>query len=235
MPFHWADVTSSGSRRTLAVRFDERRLDQYASAKAVTERLGDLSIDAMQPGALTFTLPGTDKGETKMVLDLLATSIVTESDVRKRKRGTNAWATLPDARSEDGREAYATIDPVPIDDQRLIYAGPIGVAILIVLLIVSRFICARLADVKHEFDEDGTAVAGLFKMDFTFVEIGSVTPRTQPGDVRPRRFCLLEDLGVINRCGFSSEGAEGVGEHVRECVALTTGGNNGSMNAVLRD
>lgn len=86
-----------------------------------------------------------------------------------------------------------------------------------------------------EFDKDGTAVAGLFKMDFAFVEIGSVTPRPQPGDVRPRSFCLLEDLGVINRCGFSSEGAERVGEHVRECVALTTGGDNGSMNAVLRD
>jgi len=86
-----------------------------------------------------------------------------------------------------------------------------------------------------EFDKDGTAVAGLFKMDFAFVEIGSVTPRPQPGDVRPRSFCLLEDLGVINRCGFSSEGAERVGEHVRECVALTTGGDNGSMNVVLRD
>jgi dihydroorotate dehydrogenase len=55
-----------------------------------------------------------------------------------------------------------------------------------------------------EFDKDGTAVAGLFKMDFAFVEVGSVTPRPQPGDVRPRSFCLPEDLGVINWCGFSS-------------------------------
>lgn len=66
------------------------------------------------------------------------------------------------------------------------------------------------------FDKDGTAIAGLFGMGFSFVEIGSVTPLPQPGNPRPRSFRLVEDRGVINRFGFNSEGVGKVGEHLRD-------------------
>src|SRR3990167_6291699 len=45
---------------------------------------------------------------------------------------------------------------------------------------------------------------------FGFVEIGSVTPRPQPGNPRPRLFRLPEDRGVINRMGFPGQGLEAV-------------------------
>ena len=49
------------------------------------------------------------------------------------------------------------------------------------------------------FDKHGEAYVGLFKIGFGFVEIGSVTPRPQPGNPRPRVFRLREDKAVINR------------------------------------
>uniref|UniRef100_A0A8I3MWX2 Dihydroorotate dehydrogenase (quinone), mitochondrial n=3 Tax=Canis lupus TaxID=9612 RepID=A0A8I3MWX2_CANLF len=56
------------------------------------------------------------------------------------------------------------------------------------------------------FDKHGEAVDGLYKMGFGFVEIGSVTPKPQEGNPRPRVFRLPEDQAVINRYGFNSHG-----------------------------
>jgi dihydroorotate dehydrogenase len=56
------------------------------------------------------------------------------------------------------------------------------------------------------FDKNGEAVDALFRLGFGFVEIGSVTPRPQPGNPRPRLFRLPKDEGVINRFGFNNDG-----------------------------
>jgi len=58
------------------------------------------------------------------------------------------------------------------------------------------------------FDKHGEAAVALPCLGFGFVEIGSVTPRAQPGNPRPRVFRLHEDAAVINRYGFNSVGAE---------------------------
>ncbi|GGI98703.1 dihydroorotate dehydrogenase (quinone) [Alicyclobacillus cellulosilyticus] len=55
-------------------------------------------------------------------------------------------------------------------------------------------------------DKDGIAVNGLFDCGFSFVEVGTVTPRPQPGNPRPRLFRLLEDQAIINRMGFNNAG-----------------------------
>jgi dihydroorotate dehydrogenase len=57
-------------------------------------------------------------------------------------------------------------------------------------------------------DKDAVAVAGLARLGFGVVEIGSVTPRPQPGNPKPRLFRLAEDQAVINRMGFNSAGHE---------------------------
>ncbi|KAJ3520506.1 hypothetical protein NM688_g9153 [Phlebia brevispora] len=56
------------------------------------------------------------------------------------------------------------------------------------------------------FDKNGEAIDGLFNLGFNWVEIGSVTPKPQPGNPRPRMFRLTADGAVINRYGFPSEG-----------------------------
>ena len=58
------------------------------------------------------------------------------------------------------------------------------------------------------FDKDAVAVLPLMRLGFGFVEAGTVTPRPQPGNPRPRLFRLVEDAAVINRMGFNNGGVE---------------------------
>ena len=58
------------------------------------------------------------------------------------------------------------------------------------------------------YDKDGVAIRGLTALGFGHIEIGTVTPRPQPGNPSPRIFRLLEDEAVINRMGFPSRGSE---------------------------
>ena len=58
------------------------------------------------------------------------------------------------------------------------------------------------------YDKDGVAVRGLAALGFGHVEVGTVTPKPQPGNPSPRVFRLVEDEAVINRMGFPSRGAE---------------------------
>ena len=58
------------------------------------------------------------------------------------------------------------------------------------------------------YDKDAIAIRGLSTLGFGHVEVGTVTPRPQPGNPRPRVFRLLEDKAVINRMGFPSKGAD---------------------------
>ncbi len=57
-------------------------------------------------------------------------------------------------------------------------------------------------------DKNGVAIDGLAKLGFGFVEIGTVTPRPQPGNPRPRLFRLPERQALINRMGFNNHGVD---------------------------
>ncbi|WP_376957337.1 quinone-dependent dihydroorotate dehydrogenase [Azospirillum sp. A26] len=58
------------------------------------------------------------------------------------------------------------------------------------------------------FDKNAEVVDAMLNLGFGFVEPGSVTPRPQPGNPRPRLFRLVEQRAVINRMGFNNEGLE---------------------------
>ena len=60
------------------------------------------------------------------------------------------------------------------------------------------------------FDKNAEVVDPLFRLGFGFVEIGSVTPRPQAGNPRPRLFRLPADEAVINRFGFNNDGHRAV-------------------------
>jgi dihydroorotate dehydrogenase len=87
-------------------------------------------------------------------------------------------------------------------------------------------VAVRLWGDKHEFknpiglaagyDKDATAMVPLLKMGFSFVEIGSVCLKAQPGNPSPRMFRLVEDEAIINRYGFNSLGADVVERHLKE-------------------
>ena len=60
------------------------------------------------------------------------------------------------------------------------------------------------------FDKNAEVPDALLRLGFGFVEIGSVTPRPQAGNPRPRLFRLVGDEGIINRMGFNNDGADAV-------------------------
>lgn len=66
------------------------------------------------------------------------------------------------------------------------------------------------------FDKNAVAVPGLAALGFGHVEIGTVTPRPQPGRPRPRLFRLKQDRALINRLGFPSRGAQAVAINLRD-------------------
>lgn len=57
------------------------------------------------------------------------------------------------------------------------------------------------------FDKNGEWVEELSNLGFGFIEIGTVTPRPQPGNDKPRLFRLKADSGLVNRMGFNNKGA----------------------------
>lgn len=65
------------------------------------------------------------------------------------------------------------------------------------------------------FDKNAVAIGGLSGLGFGFLETGSVTPRPQAGNPRPRVFRLLEDRAVINRMGFNNAGLEAYVDRLR--------------------
>lgn len=60
------------------------------------------------------------------------------------------------------------------------------------------------------FDKNAYVVTSLFRIGFGFVEVGTVTPKPQAGNKKPRIFRLNRDRAVINRLGFNSRGHESV-------------------------
>ena len=58
------------------------------------------------------------------------------------------------------------------------------------------------------FDKDAEVPDQLLGLGFGFAEVGSITPRPQAGNPKPRLFRLVEDRAVINRMGFNNRGAD---------------------------
>lgn len=64
-------------------------------------------------------------------------------------------------------------------------------------------------------DKDGAYIDGLAALGFGFIEIGTVTPRAQPGNPKPRMFRLPEAEALINRMGFNNGGVDAFVRNVR--------------------
>jgi len=88
------------------------------------------------------------------------------------------------------------------------------------------------------FDKHAEVPDALLRLGFGFVEIGTVTPRPQGGNPRPRLFRLPRDQGVINRLGFNSEGADAVlrrlaaRAHAAGIVGVNVGANKESTDRI---
>ncbi|MES2292490.1 MAG: quinone-dependent dihydroorotate dehydrogenase [Pseudomonadota bacterium] len=87
------------------------------------------------------------------------------------------------------------------------------------------------------FDKDAEVPDAMLKLGFGFVECGTVTPKPQAGNPRPRLFRLPEDRAVINRMGFNNRGMEAAAINLRArrgrgIVGINIGANKDSADRV---
>ena len=73
-------------------------------------------------------------------------------------------------------------------------------------------------------DKDGKHIDALAALGFGFLEIGTVTPRPQPGNAKPRMFRLPQAQAIINRMGFNNDGVEACVARVKRSAFWQNGG-----------
>ena len=79
-------------------------------------------------------------------------------------------------------------------------------------------------------DKNGRCIDGLGAMGFGFVEVGTVTPKPQPGNPRPRLFRLPRAQALINRMGFNNDGLAAFVDHVRRARSFRARGGVLGLN-----
>lgn len=86
------------------------------------------------------------------------------------------------------------------------------------------------------FDKDAKLVDELAAIGFGFIEVGTLTPKSQPGNEKPRLFRLKEDGAIINRMGFNNEGVEAAVRRLRKINSeVLIGGNIGKNKSTTNE
>lgn len=114
-----------------------------------------------------------------------------------------------------GGDGTADAAELPVHALGLDFSNPLGVA--------------------AGFDKNGQVPEALLHRGFGFVEIGTVTPRPQGGNPRPRLFRLGEDDAIINRLGFNNHGLERVRARLEACRRTPRAGIIGVNIGANRD
>jgi len=94
--------------------------------------------------------------------------------------------------------------PCPVEAMGLKFPNPVGLA--------------------AGLDKNGDHIDALARLGFGFIEIGTITPRPQDGNPRPRLFRIPEAQGIINRMGFNNAGVDRLLENVRRAKFSKNGG-----------
>jgi dihydroorotate dehydrogenase len=87
------------------------------------------------------------------------------------------------------------------------------------------------------FDKDAEVPEQMLSLGFGFVEVGTVTPRAQAGNEKPRLFRLREDRAVINRLGFNNRGQPAAFDRLEQCrgpgiIGVNIGANKDSADRI---
>lgn len=85
------------------------------------------------------------------------------------------------------------------------------------------------------FDKNAVLYKELDQLGFGFIEIGTVTPKEQPGNEKKRLFRLKEDAAIINRMGFNNEGVEAAVKKLKSNKNILIGGNIGKNKNTPND
>ena len=112
---------------------------------------------------------------------------------------------------------------------------------------VNRYECLKINFLDHEipnpigiaagFDKNAEVFNSLFKLGFGFVEVGTITPKPQFGNPKPRVFRLEEDEALINRLGFNNIGSEKAAINIKNnspkgLLGINIGPNKDTKNRI---
>lgn len=123
------------------------------------------------------------------------------------------------ARALLGRSEHAPDPRLTVKLAGMTLPGPVGVA--------------------AGLDKNGVAFPALHALGWDFVEVGTITPRAQPGNPKPRVFRLPEDGALINRMGFPGTGADAIAKNIDQRrrshvpIGCNIGPNKSSVEAGL--
>ncbi|MET3589292.1 dihydroorotate dehydrogenase [Bartonella silvatica] len=111
--------------------------------------------------------------------------------------------------------------------------------------VIDKRLCVNVAGLEFEnfiglaagFDKNAEVVDATFRLGFGFTEIGTVTPKPQLGNPKPRLFRLKEDEAIINRMGFNNDGHQVVYDRLRGykklgIVGINIGANKDTVNKI---
>ncbi|WP_332065402.1 quinone-dependent dihydroorotate dehydrogenase [Bartonella sp. CB189] len=111
--------------------------------------------------------------------------------------------------------------------------------------VVDRRLCVTVAGLAFEnfiglaagFDKNAEVVDAVFRLGFGFTEVGTVTPKPQAGNSKPRLFRLREDEAIINRMGFNNEGHQIVYSRICVCkrpgiIGINIGANKDTVDKI---
>ena len=88
------------------------------------------------------------------------------------------------------------------------------------------------------FDKDAEVAEQMLSLGFGFVEVGTITPRAQEGNPKPRLFRLKDDRAVINRMGFNNAGLPSAFDRLQQCshshgvIGVNIGANKDSADRI---
>jgi dihydroorotate dehydrogenase len=86
------------------------------------------------------------------------------------------------------------------------------------------------------FDKNATLYKAFSVLGFSFIEIGTVTPKAQPGNPKPRSFRIVQDEALMNRMGFNNKGVDAAVKQLkRKRPNIIIGGNIGKNTATAND
>ncbi len=80
------------------------------------------------------------------------------------------------------------------------------------------------------FDKNAEVIEPMFSYGFGFVEVGTITPKSQKGNQKPRIFRLLEDEAIINHLGFNNKGSEKILKNLKEFSEINYNGGVVGIN-----
>ncbi|MBX4336536.1 quinone-dependent dihydroorotate dehydrogenase [Bartonella raoultii] len=111
--------------------------------------------------------------------------------------------------------------------------------------IIDKRLCVTVAGLEFAnfvglaagFDKNAEVVDAIFRLGFGFTEIGTVTPKPQVGNHKPRLFRLKEDEAIINRMGFNNEGHQSVYNRLGKCkptgiIGINIGANKNTVDKI---